>query len=101
MLIKIVIIAIFTAIFINFSNVFGNAYVANTAFYIVYLVLITLLMESFVNVYNIANDYIKICKSFIGVITPVFSLATLMSGGLKSAVIFNQLTLGIIWIIEY
>ena len=99
-IIKVIAITIITAIFTNFSNVMDNSYVSGTSFIVVYMLLMTLLINTFTQIYKVGNTTLNIIKSFMEAIFPVYSVASFMSNGIKTSTVYMQLTFMVITVIE-
>lgn len=100
MILKLVAIVIITAIFTNFSDILGSSYVTQTSFMVVYMILIVALVNSFIQIYQVAQKFIDVLKNFMGVMCPVYGIATLLANGIKSATAWNVLTMMLLTVIE-
>ncbi|MGN1141873.1 MAG: stage III sporulation protein AE [Oliverpabstia sp.] len=99
-LIQILIITIVAAVFRNFAQVFQNRQVAEISFYIVYLLLIALCLNSFQIVMEWVSDGIENLTMFMTVFCPVYFLAISIAKGSVTAVGFYNLVLFLIYLIE-
>ena len=97
---NLVLVAVLSAFFTNFASVFSQDNVSETAFYICYLVAITLMITLFDSFCVIAGDFIKLLMSFMYGITPTYFLSVALVGQVSAAG-FYQLTLVIISVSEF
>lgn len=99
-LVQILIITIIAAVFQNFAQVFQNKQVAEISFYVIYLLLIALCLNSFQSVMEWVSDGIENLTTFMTVFCPVYFLAVSIAKGSMTAVGFYNLVLFFIYLIE-
>lgn len=99
-LIQILVITIVAAVFQNFAQVFQNKQVAEISFYVVYLLLIALCLNSFQIVMEWVSNGIENLTLFMTVFCPVYFLAVSIAKGSMTAVGFYHLVLLFIYLIE-
>jgi len=80
---QIVLIALIMGLLDNLKSSFSSEGVSQIAFYVCYLVLITLLVSSFTGIYNIAKDFMIEINSFMSVLTAII-VGLVASCSLKS-----------------
>ena len=97
---NLVLVVVMSAFFTNFASVFSKDNVSETAFYICYLVAITLMISLFDSFCVIASDFIRLLISFIYGIVPTYFLSVAIVGQVSAAG-FYQLTLIIITVSEF
>lgn len=97
---NLVLVVVLSAFFTNFASVFSQDNVSETAFYICYLVAITLMISLFDSFCVITSDFIKLLMNFMYGITPTYFLSVAIVGQVTAAG-FYQLTLVIITISEF
>lgn len=100
-MIQILLIAIAFSVLNNFVNVFDNAAVTDISFYIVYMILLTLLMQSFLSFHRIITEALSFLLEFMKALLPVFSMTMVFSAGSLTTTGFYQITLFIIYLIEW
>ena len=100
MIVRILILVIISAIFTNFTYAIGNAYVAQTGFLVVYMILITVVINLFSQMYEVGNNAIILVKRFIEVLLPTYTVASIMGTGINTGAAFSQITMIIIVVIE-
>lgn len=96
----IIAIAIIAAIFTNVSLAFKNNQVADTGFYVTYLMLFAILTTSFVTVSNIAYESINKLLDFMKVLVPTYIMALAFSTGSATSYVYYQSTLFLITFID-
>lgn len=84
-LLQIIGIAIIGAVFTNFSVAFSKNYVAETGFYMTYIILFSLLLTSFLAAFSIASSVLKFLVGFMGALLPAFCTALAFASGTSSA----------------
>lgn len=99
-LINLMLIVLMSAFFTNFANVFSRDNVSDTAFYICYLVAITLMITLFESFCAITSDFVTVLLEFVGGIIPAYFLSVAVMGQ-ASATGFYQLVLIIITVTEF
>lgn len=104
-LIRIVILCIVFAILYNFANVFENPSVTEISFYMVYVVLLVLLMNSFFVLRDVSVMAISRVITFLKVMIPTFTASMVFSGQITTAAGFYDLTFlliyGMEWVMQY
>lgn len=99
-IVHILVIAMIAAVFVNFSHIFTNRQVAETGFLILYLLLITILLKSFGIMIDSIDGSLKVLKDFMKVLCPLYFLATAFSTGSTTSVLFYNLMLILIYMVE-
>lgn len=82
--VQIVLISLIMGLLDNLKSGFSSEGVSQIAFYICYILLITLLLASFTNIYNIAKEFVLEINNFTGVLIPIIIGLVAASGGLAS-----------------
>lgn len=96
----VIAIAIIAAIFTNLSHAFKNNQVADTGFYITYLLLFTILAASFITASKIATDTLDSILNFMKVLIPTYILSLSFSSGVTSAQMYYHSSLFLISFID-
>ena len=99
-LVHILLVAIMAAVFTNFSNIFQNRQISEVSFYIMYLLLIALCLNSFHAVLEWVSEGIENLTGFMGVFCPIYFLAVAAAKGSATAVAFYNLVLFLIYFVE-
>lgn len=97
---EIIIVIILSAFFTNFTNVFTKNNVSETAFYICYLVVITIIITLFNAMSNTTVEFVKLIIGFLYGIIPGYFLSVAITGQITAAG-FYQFTLVVIGVAEF
>lgn len=100
-LFRLISIALIAAVFTNFTNIFQNNQVAETGFYITYLLLFSILTASFLIVTTVAADTINNLLLFMKALIPTFFLTVAFSAGADTSLIFYESTIIMITLADY
>ncbi len=104
-LVQIVLLCMVFAILYNFADVFENPAVTEISFYIVYMLLLVLLMQSFFILRDISTEVISEMMVFLKVLIPTFTMSMAFSGQITSAAGFYDMTFvliyGMEWVMQY
>ncbi len=98
---QILVLSILAALFSMISSVFGNGQVSDMSFYVVFLILFALLMNSFVQASQIAQGTIEKLLSFVKVVMPAYMLIVAAAGGGTMAVVFYEFFLFLVFVINW
>ena len=99
-LIQILLLAAAFALLYHFSNVFENAPAADISFYMVYMILLALLMNSFLILNDILNEAMQLIVDFMRALLPAYCLTVMFSTGSATTVGFYQLVMFLIYLVE-
>lgn len=99
-LVHILLLAVVAAVFTNFSNVFHGKQMAEVSFYIVYLLLIALCLNSFQLVIDWTTEGIYRLTAFMTAFCPIYFLGVVIAKGSATAAAFYNLALFIIYFVE-
>lgn len=97
---RIVGVAIIAAVFSNFSFSFRDGNVADTAFYVCYLVLYGILAVTFTSALDVAVDTVSHIFGFMKVLVPSYCIAIALSNGASTSWYWYEAVLIIIAIAE-
>lgn len=104
LLAQVIGIVIVSAVFTNFSMAFSKTYIAETGFYLTYLILLTLLLTSFMTTVTIAEKMLDQMTRFMSALVPVFSLSVMLTGNIQTGIWYQQVMVavvaGIQWMIS-
>lgn len=79
-----------SAIFTNFSMAFSKTFIAETGYYLTYMVLFTLLLTSFMTAARMAESLMGNMLKFVSVLVPVFCLSVTFTGNIQTGMIYQQ-----------
>ena len=98
--VRLTLAAILAALFSNFSNVFMSDQIAQTGFYIAYIVLITFCLHTFRLTADTVAQSLERLTEFMKVLGPVYFMGMAAAGGHFSSIAFNNIILFIIFLVE-
>lgn len=97
---KLIAIAIIAAIFTNFASVFMDNQVAETGFYITYILLFTIIITSFRTASGLAERTVQQVLEFVKVLMPTYFMSVTISTGATTSLMFYEFTLVAITIVN-
>lgn len=96
----LLILIIGAAIIANFSSVFKNRQVSETGFYMIYMMMILLCLQTFLSISEMLKETITNLLTFVRALCPVYFLSMSVSTGKLSSVAFYSLMLVLIYLVE-
>ncbi len=99
-IVKIIVIAIISSLFTNMSIILKKTEMSETAFYVTYMLLITVLTGGFVVMAEVVVNALNAVIIFMNALIPAFFLSVGVSTGSVSAIGFSQIILIGIVLIE-
>lgn len=99
-MIHILVIALIAAVFANFIHVFAAGQAADTGFFILYLLLITLLLQTFEVMMDAVTSGLQLLTDFMQVLCPVYLMAAAVVTGSATSVVFYNLMLFLIFLVQ-
>ncbi|NBI06651.1 stage III sporulation protein AE [Senegalia massiliensis] len=100
LLLQILLLSIISAILINLQNSFDNESISKIANFIVYIILISIIIKSFVVALNIGKDTINNMVMFMQILLPILITLLMAVGGLTSSALLHPLILGSLGILS-
>ena len=97
----ILVLGIVAALFVNFADLFQNHQVSDIAFYFVYLLMITVLLNAFVNAVSIVREILETVTTFMKLYIPTYMVAVGSASGIASASVYYQILLFVVYLIEW
>ena len=91
--VQILLIALFSAVCTNFIRVFENSQIADISFYMMYLLIGTLLIGAFAEMQVLTVNTLKSLFQFVTLLLPAYVVTIVFSAGSVSALGFYELTL--------
>ena len=91
--VQILLIALFSAVCTNFIRVFENSQIADISFYMMYLLIGTLLIGAFAEMQSLTMNTLKSLFQFVTLLLPAYVVTIVFSAGSVSALGFYELTL--------
>lgn len=99
-LVYMLLIAIIAAVFTNFSNALQNRQVSEISFYVLYLLLITMCLNSFRIAISGLEEKMEVLLDFMRLLCPGYFLSVAISSGSSSSLMFYNLVLFLIYLVE-
>lgn len=99
-LVYLLLVMIIAAVFTNFSEVFQNRQIAQTGFYLVYILLITVCLHSFQMTVQELTDSMETLNTFMSVLAPAYFICMALAVGSISSIAFYNLVLLLIFLVE-
>lgn len=99
-LMRILVISIIAAIFKIFSDSFENKQVSEIGYFVVFLVIITMALQSYNLLNESASELVEKSSHFIEALVPSLMAVTVMSGATISSVLYGESLLMVIGIIN-
>lgn len=99
--VKLLLLILAAALLLNFSSVFGNSQAGDISFYIVYLLLFTLLADSFFEAGNKLYQTILWMMEFMKVLAPAYFITVAAASGAVSAAVFYEGILILVWLLQW
>lgn len=96
----ILFLAVIAAVFTNFGNIFQNRQISEVSFFVMYLLMIALCLNSFRAVVEWTTGGIEGLASFMKVFCPIYFLAVTIAKGSVTAAAFYNLALFLILVVE-
>ena len=100
LLIKILLLILLAAVFSNFAAVFENGQIGEICFYMVYLLLFILLMDSFSSMSHSLLQTVSWMAEFMRGLAPAYFLTISLSSGSATAAVFYEGILILTWLIQ-
>jgi stage III sporulation protein AE len=97
---RLISIAIVAAVFTNFSYAFSNNQVAETGFYVAYLLLFSILTGSFITAASMASETLTSILDFMKALIPAYFLSVAFSSGAGTSLVYYQATLFLITFVD-
>ena len=98
--IRILLLILLAAVFSNFAAVFDNGQIGDTCFYVVYLLLFMVCMDSFSGMSRALQNVLSWMAEFMRVLAPAYFLTVSVSAGTTSAAVFYEGVLLLVWLVQ-
>ncbi len=99
-LVQVVLLVLAASLFANFTSMFGKSETEEISFYMVYLFLVTILMKSFGQLSYFISSNLEKFILFMKALLPSYFLAVTAAEGVASAMIFYNVVLAAIYVIQ-
>lgn len=89
-MVKLILLAIITAVFTNLSGSMGKGLISENGFYITYLIMTALLMSSFTLICQVAEETVVEILNIMEALIPAYMMAVGLSSGATSSVVLQE-----------
>lgn len=100
LLAKLLVLVIIAAVFNNYSSVLKFSYVGEQGFYITYLMIAAILIQSFSLVYDMAEETVYYLKDITECLLPALYMSVVLCGGLTTSQMVNSMFLWMLSFVE-
>ncbi len=97
---KLFLLVVVASVFHNYSSVLKSGYAAEQGFYVTYLMIAALLIQSFSLAYEVAEHAVAYLKEMMSCMLPAFYLSIVIAGGLTTSQMVSSLFLGMLSVVE-
>lgn len=99
--VQVLFLAIASAFLSNLAGVFENRQIADTGFFVTYILTASVLMQAFDVILSVATDLVQQLLDFMQALLPAYFLSMSLAAGSVSSVAFYEITLGIITAVDW
>lgn len=100
MITRILVITVVGAIFVNFSNVFKSSQVADTSFFITYLLLFSAMSVSFYSISQTASAALENLLEFMRALLPSYFIAVTFATSPSASFMFYEIAMVLVVVVE-
>ena len=97
---KLIVIAVIAAIFTNFSHTFQNSQVADTGFYVTYLLMFGILAATFMTATSLAANTLDKILGFMKALVPAYCMSVAFCTGVNTSTLVYQGILMLITLVD-
>lgn len=97
---QVILLVLAAALLANFSHLFSGGQIGEISFYVVYLLLLTLLLKAFGEISLDLAGYLEGMTEFMKVLSPAYCLVVAAAGGAVSSAMFYQIALLVITAVQ-
>ncbi|WP_312372113.1 stage III sporulation protein AE [Lachnoclostridium sp.] len=100
-LMKLLTIAVISAVFTNFSHTFQNSQIAETGFYVTYLLMFVILASTFIGATKLATDTLHNVLNFMKALVPTYCMSVAFCTGAATSTAYYQGILILVTVVDY
>ncbi|MBQ4059121.1 MAG: stage III sporulation protein AE [Lachnospiraceae bacterium] len=100
LIIKLILLVIIAAIFNTYSSIYKFSYVGEQGFFVTYIMIAVLLLQSFSLVFELAKETIYYINELITCLLPALYMSLMLCSGLTTSHMVNTMFLGMLSVIE-
>lgn len=101
LIVKLLLLLLFAAVFSGFAGAFDNGQIGEISFYVVYLLVFTLMMNSFSRLSASLLRVLGWITEFMKELSPVYFMAVAAATGASTAAVFYQGVLLLVWLFQW
>lgn len=98
---RVLLLVLIAAVFANFVSVFDNGQIGEVSFYMVYLLLFMILMDSFRGLSDSLAVNLNWMTDFMKGLSPAYFIAVAAASGAATASVFYQGVLLLVWLVQW
>jgi stage III sporulation protein AE len=99
-LLRLLTIAVIAAVFTNFSHTFQNSQVAETGFYVTYLLMFVILATTFISATSIATTTVTKMLDFMKALVPTYCMTVAFCTGTATSIMYYEAILVLITVVN-
>lgn len=100
LIVRLIVLVIIAAIFNNYSSILKASYIGDQGFYITYLMIAVLLIQSFTLVYGMAEETVCYVRDIMQCMLPAFYMSIILCSGLTTSHMVNTMFLWMLSFVE-
>lgn len=100
-LLQLLTIAVIAAVFTNFSHTFQNSQVADTGFYVTYLMMFVILASTFITAASIASGTLSKILTFMKALVPAYCMSVAFCTGGSTSAAYYAAILGLVTLVDF
>lgn len=100
LLVKLVLLVMIAAVFNTYSSVYKMSFIGEQGFFVTYLMIAVLLLQSFQFVYNVAEETIRYLKEIMECLLPALYASLIMCSGITTSHMVNTMFLWMLSVVE-
>lgn len=101
LIVRVILLIVMASVFNNYSSILKNSFVGEQGFYITYLMIAVILIQSFSLVYGIAEETIYYIRDIMQCLLPAFYLSIVMCAGLTTSQMVNSMFIAMLSLVEH
>lgn len=100
-MVYVLLLAVLSAALTNFTRVFQNRQTSDIGFFVVYLLLLSVLLQSFRTVQSVAGGVLEQMTEFMKLLMPAYMLTIAAAKGATTATLFYEFLIGLIYCVNF
>lgn len=101
MFMRILLLVLLAAVLSNFASVFENGQIGEMSFYVIYLLLFTILTDAFSATILSLQKVVSWMTEFMKALAPAYFITVSAASGAASAAVFYEGVLVLVWLIQW